>query len=103
MKSWGDAESLEPSEDAWNVEVTASIDSTLFRAIAKIAFNYFVYWEGADLARHAGFNTIRSYIRYGIQPSYRLVDILERPILADESVVGRETRTPCDNQLDGRS
>ncbi|NSW53469.1 MAG: hypothetical protein HPY85_13270 [Anaerolineae bacterium] len=89
LKSWGDAESLEPFEDAWNVEVTANIDSTLFRAIAKIAFNYFVYCEGANLARQAGFNTIRSYILYGIQPDYRLVDILERPILADEAVVGR--------------
>ncbi len=88
LKSWGDAESLEPSQGAWNVEVTASIDSTLFRAIAKIAFNYFVYWEGPDLARLAEFNAIRSYIRYGIQPPYRLVGILERPILADEAVVG---------------
>jgi hypothetical protein len=88
LKSWGDAESLEPTEIAWNVEVTASIDAILFRAIAKIAFNYFVYWEGADLARQAEFNTIRSFVRYGIQPSYRLVGILERPILADEAVVG---------------
>lgn len=88
LKSWGDAESLEPSEGAWDVDITASIDSTLFRAIAKTAFNYFVYWEGADLARQADFNTIRSYIRYGVQPSYQLIGILERPILADEAVVG---------------
>ncbi len=88
LRSWGDAETLEPSEDAWDVEVEGSFDSILFRAIAKIAFNYFCYWKGADLARQTEFDVIRSYIREGIQPSYPLVVILDRPILADEPNVG---------------
>lgn len=88
LQSWGDADTLEPSEDVWDVEVEGSLDSILFRAIAKIAFNYFCYWKGADLARQAEFDEIRSYIREGIQPSYPLVVILDRPILADEPNVG---------------
>jgi hypothetical protein len=88
LRSWEDAETLEPIEDAWNVEVEGNIDSILFRAIAKTAFNYFTYWKGADLARQTEFDVIRSYIRKGVQPSYPLVAILDRPILADESDVG---------------
>lgn len=84
LRSWGDAETLEPNESAWEVEVEGKFDSILSRAIAKIAFNYFCYWKGADLAKQPGFDVIRSYIREGIQSSYPLVVVLERPILADE-------------------
>ncbi|MGB6679885.1 MAG: HNH endonuclease [Candidatus Bathyarchaeia archaeon] len=89
LRSWGDAEDLEPTKNAWNVEVEGYIDTILFRAIAKTAFNYFAYWQGAVLARQTEFDVIRSYIREGVQPSYPLVSILPRPILADESDVGQ--------------
>ncbi len=88
LSSWGDAETLEPHEGAWEVEVEEKFDAILSRAIAKIAFNYFCYWKGADLARQPGFDVIRSYIREGIQPSYPLVVVLEEPILADEPNTG---------------
>lgn len=88
LRSWGDAETLEPNEGAWEVEVEGRFDAILSRAIAKIAFNYFCYWKGAHLVSQPGFDVIRSYIREGIQPSYRLVVVLERPILADEPNAG---------------
>jgi len=88
LRSWGDAETLEPKEGAWDVEVEGRFDSILFRAIAKIAFNYFCYSKGADLARQPEFDVIRSYIREGFQPSYAVVVVLERAILADERDAG---------------
>ena len=38
------------------------------RAIAKIAFNYLVYREGADFALAPAFDPVRRFIRYGESP-----------------------------------
>lgn len=85
LRSWGNAEVLDTTKDAWDVQVEGRIDAILFRAVAKIAFNYLAYWECANFARQSEFDTIRSYIREGVQTFYPLVSISERPILADES------------------
>ena len=87
-RSWGDTETLKPTEGSWGVEVEGNLDTILFRAIAKIAFNYFCFWIGADVARQTKFDVIRYFIREGIQPPYPLVVIEDRPILADEPNVG---------------
>jgi hypothetical protein len=88
IRSWGDIETLEPSEVAWDVEVEGRFDSILLRAISKIAFNYFCYWKGGDLSRQTEFDVLRSFIREGLQPSYPLIKINDQPILADEPNVG---------------
>lgn len=70
-------------------EVTGTIDQIIYRAIAKIAFNYFVYWAGSDIVMDASFNPIREYIRYGKKTTFPVVLILEKAILGDEPVEGK--------------
>jgi len=70
-------------------EVTGTIDQIVFRAIAKIAFNYFVYWAGPEIGLKSSFNPIRRYIRYGEKSSFPFVVILEKAILGDEPVEGK--------------
>jgi hypothetical protein len=82
---------LVPPEQCESVlcEVEGTIDQHIFRAIAKIAFNYLLYWQGPDFLLEAGFNPTRRYIRYGENPGYKLIIIREQAILADEPVVGK--------------
>lgn len=47
------------------VEYETSIDSIIRRSIAKIAFNYLTYWQGAEFVLQQVFNPIRFYIRKG--------------------------------------
>ncbi|TFG93761.1 MAG: hypothetical protein E4H15_00465 [Syntrophobacterales bacterium] len=77
-----------PKED-WLCKVDGSIDSTIFRTVAKIAFNYFAYWEGRDFLLHQSFDPLRSFIRYGKQTDYPLVKVDDNPILGDEPIEGR--------------
>lgn len=70
-------------------EVEGTIDQKIFRAIGKIAFNYLAYWQGPEFLLEEPFNVARRYIRYGDNPAYRMVDIREEAILADEPFVGR--------------
>jgi len=65
-------------------EIEGTIDRKIFRAIAKIGFNYLTYWQGADFVHQEAFDSIRRYVRYGETASYPLVRVLEKPILADE-------------------
>ena len=69
-------------------EVEGTIDQQICRAIAKIAFNYLLYWQSPDFLLEADFDPTRRYIRYGEDPGYRLIAIRDQPILADEPVVG---------------
>ncbi|PIQ45183.1 MAG: hypothetical protein COW04_09020 [Deltaproteobacteria bacterium CG12_big_fil_rev_8_21_14_0_65_43_10] len=69
-------------------EVNALIDTTVFRAISKIAFNYLVYWEGADFLLHQSFDPARKFIRYGEKADYPLCVVGNNPILGDEPVEG---------------
>lgn len=69
-------------------EVNGRIDDIILRAIAKIAFNYLAYWERPDFVMHSGFDQIREFIRYGQKQEYPMVHIMEKPILADEPIVG---------------
>lgn len=69
-------------------EVTSQIDQTIFRAIAKIAFNYLTYWTGPDFVVREPFHSVRQYIRFGNKESYPFVVIVEKAILGDEPVEG---------------
>ena len=80
-----------PSEDNHDLgcEVTFQIDQIIFRALAKIAFNYLTYWAGPEFVIRQPFNPIRRYIRFGEKESYPFVIIIEKAILGDEPVVGK--------------
>lgn len=70
-------------------EVTGTIDQLVFRAIAKIAFNYFAYWAGPELVFDSQFHPIRRYVRYGEKATYPFVVIIEKVILGDEPLEGK--------------
>jgi len=70
------------------VEMTLTIDDIVCRAVAKIAFNYMAYWQHAAFALHPAFDVIRTFIRYGDQPGYPLVQVADEAILGDEPIEG---------------
>lgn len=70
-------------------EVEGTIDQTIFRAIAKIAFNYLAYWQGRDFVNESSFDPIRQFIRFSERPLYLPVAVTEQPVLADEPIVGK--------------
>lgn len=70
------------------VEYEASVDSIIRRAIAKIAFNYLAYWQGADFVLQDIFNPIRFYIRNGERENIPFVIIRDESILKDEPSEG---------------
>lgn len=65
-------------------KVQGTIDYTILRSAAKVAFNYLAYWEGGAFVRQTSFDQIRNFARYGIEAPYPLVKISQQPILADE-------------------
>ncbi|MHB8843997.1 MAG: HNH endonuclease [Nitrospirota bacterium] len=65
-------------------EIDGTIDRIIFRAIAKIGFNYLAFWQDSDFIHQDSFHQIRRYIRYGETTSYPLVQVFKKPILADE-------------------
>ncbi len=84
----GEAGPSENPKEDWLCKVDGLIDSTIFRTVAKIAFNYLAYWEGRDFLLHQSFNPSRSFIRYGKQADYPLVRVDDNPILGEEPVEG---------------
>lgn len=84
----GDFVAPEQSESVL-CEVEGTIDQQIFRAIAKIAFNYILYWQDPEFLLEAPFNPARRYIRYGESPGYKLLAIRDQAILADEPVAGK--------------
>ena len=73
----------------WGCVVTGKIDQTIFRSIAKIAFNYLSYWAGRDIVVDRPFNPIRRYIRIGEETSFPFVVIIEKAIMFDEPMEGK--------------
>jgi hypothetical protein len=70
------------------VEMALTIDDIVGRAVAKIAFNYLAYWQGAEFALHPAFDVIRRFVRYGERPDYPLLQVADEAILADEPIEG---------------
>lgn len=68
--------------------MSLTIDDVVRRAIAKIAFNYLAYWQGAEFLRHPGFNLTRRFIRYGERAEFPLTDVADEAILGDEPIEG---------------
>ncbi len=80
----------ENQTEDWLCKVEGVVDDIIFRAIAKIAFNYLTYWQGVDFLLHKSFDPTRQYIRKGQRTSYPLIKALNKPILADEPVEGKQ-------------
>lgn len=79
----------ETSSKDWLCELTAEVDPTIFRGIAKIGFNYLAYWQGHSFVIHEDFDPIRNYILKGERASYPLGRIVDKPILGDEPIAGK--------------
>ncbi len=77
------------SEHDWLCKVEGTIDDTILRAVAKIGFNYFSYWQGREFMLKGDFDPTRRFIRYGVKPQYALIKIRQEPILGDEPVEGK--------------
>lgn len=74
------------------VEVVAQVDTIVLRTIAKIAFNYVAYHQGADFVLKADFDEVRRYVRYGTLPSLGpVVRVSDEPILFDDGPRFRQT------------
>ena len=71
--------------------MTGTIDHVIFRAIAKISFNYLAYWEGANFVQHPDFDKARQYIRWGHVPADELIHSDETAILQDDPPEGPRT------------
>ncbi|MBN1622401.1 MAG: hypothetical protein JW871_07415 [Endomicrobiales bacterium] len=69
-------------------EITECIGENKFKVMAKIAFNYFIYFKGKAICLSKDFDVIRNYIRYGNKPNYPLVIPKDKAILSDEPIAG---------------
>jgi hypothetical protein len=74
-------------------EIDSRLDVNIFRAVAKIAFNYVACVCGPDFALQPDFNEIREYIRDAKQPAWRgpVVRPVSDPILFADSREWRQT------------
>ena len=75
-----------PDKEAtsWLSDVEGTIDQTIMRAVAKIAFNYLTYWMGKDFVLHDSFNNIREFILTGKRDGDLLIRAVDKAILGDE-------------------
>jgi hypothetical protein len=74
-----------------DVDTETKIDEIVFRCIAKIAFNYLARSQGSDFVLRRDFNTIRNYIRYGVQAPYQIIRLSGEPVLETETRNWRQT------------
>lgn len=65
--------------------VEGVMDNVIFRAIAKIAFNYVAKVKGPELALNSRFDAVREYIKTGIKTNFKIVEIKQGHILDDET------------------
>ena len=70
--------------DKFLCEIERDVDDVIFRAIAKIGFNYLAYWEGIDFVIQSSFDPIRKYIRWGEKPDIPLKGVQKGPFFSDE-------------------
>jgi hypothetical protein len=74
------------------IEVASQVDATIFRAIAKIAFNYVAYVHTASFLLRSDFDDLRNYIRYGTYSTLtQFVKPSSKPILADDRPYSKQT------------
>lgn len=78
-------------EGSFHINVEAMIDEAIFRAIAKVAFNYFTFANGPSVALRAEFDPIRSFVHNGTPPGWPVVQPSDQPILENERAGQRVT------------
>ncbi len=66
------------------MHIEGSIDEAIWRAIAKIAFNYLAFTQPPGYVLHEKFDPIRNFVTCG-RPDRAMVRLLHRPILNDET------------------
>ncbi|MFC2167776.1 HNH endonuclease [Acidobacteriota bacterium] len=83
-------------EDLYNPEpgpvpvlVKARIDRTIYRAMAKIVFNYFTFHAGPDFVFREDFDGIRNFIRFDQGKGDDFFTINTSPIIYGERIHGR--------------
>ncbi len=75
-----------PTENSeLEVEIQATLDKSLARAIAKIGFNYLAYVAGAEFVLAACFDRVRSFTRQGEGERSDFVRLRNEPILGNET------------------
>lgn len=62
------------------VQSDITVDRLLFRAIAKIAFNYLISSSPA-VARMSQFDSVRNFIRHDREPGFHVVQVDPNPVL----------------------
>src|SRR6266516_6924351 len=67
------------------------MDQSIQRAMAKIAFNYLAYLQGARFALRADFDELRRYIQWGDHPGWQPVVPTFQKVLTDENRNWRQT------------
>lgn len=70
------------------MRIEGFIDEAIWRAIAKIAFNYLAYSQPPGYVLHERFDPIRNFITCR-PPDRAMVRLLHRPILTDETYAYR--------------
>jgi HNH endonuclease len=84
-----------PVPEGWGEvepEVTAVVDNTIQRCVAKMAFNYLAYTMGPDFALRVDFHPVRGFVREGTHQPHPVVTESQTPILADDELARRQTR-----------
>jgi hypothetical protein len=72
--------------------IESTVDSVIRRGVAKIAFNYLAYCEGAQFVQGADFEPIRRFIRYGERLNWQAVAPTQQPILLGDTLMKKQTR-----------
>ena len=65
-------------------------DSEVRRFLAKVAFNYLAWVRGPEFVLGPEFDQVRSFMRYGTEPSAGIVYVGNSPILANERIAGMQ-------------
>jgi HNH endonuclease len=82
------SEAIEPPPATLECDVEVTVDHTIFRAIAKIAFNYVAFWEKPAFVQQPAFDKLRRYIRWQHSPGFEAVRAVEKAIIANEPIEG---------------
>jgi len=87
----GDLQAPITTDGTVGIQIETEIDSAIFRAVAKIAFNYVAWAHGSEFVLRSDFDDARHYIRRGKEPLLRVVKPDKNPILSNDSRHFRQT------------
>jgi hypothetical protein len=85
-------ESITNAKKGIEIEHSFKVDITIFRAVAKIAFNYAAKVLGEEFMQRSDFDLARRFIRFGDKPPTVLAGVSLKPILKDDRSSARQTR-----------